>query len=127
MYNLKISAITIISLLVLTSFNSLGIEHHLYLDFWFYDIIAHILGGIGIAMSVYCIAIVFNISCIKDNLWKIVFLTFLAGLAWEVFEVYYDIAGHPFGSLEYNIDTIKDLIDDTLGGILVWYLLKKNK
>ena len=126
MNNLKISSITIALLLILLFMHVYGMYAHLYTIFWFYDIIVHILGGVCVALSLYCFGLFFNISALK-KIWVITVLTFAAGLAWEVFEVYYDIAGHPFGTGAYIFDTIKDLIDDTLGALAAsWIILRKK-
>ena len=101
-------------------------EENLYIRFWFYDIILHILGGVGIAMSIYCFAIFSNIEWIKDNLIWIVIGTLLAGLTWELFEIYFNITGSKLWSRPYYIDTIKDLINDTIGAFFVYSILKSN-
>jgi len=126
MHNLKISVSTLTLLLVLLYLHKYAIAYHLYTQYWFYDIIMHFLGGVGLAMSFYCITIFFNIRSIKDNLWKIIILTLIAGIVWELFEIKYDLIGSPFGTIKYNIDTIKDLIMDTLGAVFVWRIIRSN-
>ena len=96
------------------------------MTYWFYDVILHFLGGASIALSTYCTAQLFNINKINNNLWNIVIVTILAGIAWEVFELCYDIAGYSFATTSYNTDTVKDLIMDTLGGITI-FLTVRNK
>jgi len=45
-----------------------------------------------------------------------------------MFEGYYDIAGAPLWTGAYFVDTIKDLIDDMIGGAIVaWVLFRKIK
>lgn len=99
---------------------------HLYVEYWFYDIILHFLGGAGVAVSILCISKLLNIRSIERNTVRIIYLTFIAGIAWELFELYYDIAGHVFGTLEYNSDTIKDLIMDSLGGAFIVLIFRKK-
>lgn len=97
------------------------------MKFWFYDIVMHFLGGLSVASLLHSMASVFNLSKIKNSV-SIVVLTFIIGFAWEVFELYFNIAGHPFGSLAYKIDTVKDLIMDTIGALVVWgFIRNKNK
>ena len=106
-------------------FHSLGIKDNLYLYFWFYDIIAHMLGGLGIGLFVIAILQTFYPSFLaKNRLLKIALLVFLAGLAWEVFEVWFNIAGYPFGTKLYFIDTVKDLVDDVIGGLIAVYITR---
>ncbi len=126
MYKLKISAVTLLVLLIVLFLHLYGMAEHLYIKYWFYDIIAHVLGGVGIAMSVYCVALIFNIECLKGKMWKIIPLTLIAGLAWEGFEIIFSLTGSKIWSQPYYFDTIKDLIDDVIGSGIV-YLIFKNK
>ena len=127
MYNLKISLITLLILTAVLYFHLQGMAEYLYVKYWYYDIMMHILGGAGIAMSAYCFAIFFNIECLKSKIWKIIILTFIAGVAWELFEVYYNIAGARLWTTAYYIDTTKDLIDDVIGSVIVYYLIRRQK
>ncbi|HEY4478424.1 MAG TPA: hypothetical protein VI775_01120, partial [Candidatus Paceibacterota bacterium] len=54
-------------------------------------------------------------------------LTIIAGIIWEIFEVYYNITGWPIGSMNYKLDTLKDLIMDTIGAVTVWFIFKNKK
>lgn len=126
MNHIKLSVITLVSLLLLLYLHIQGMAQNLYLNYWYYDVVLHFFGGICIALSAYCVTEFFNIQIIKRNFWSIILLTFIAGFAWEVFEVIYDIAGHHFGTLQYNIDSIKDLINDVIGGAVVYFMLKNK-
>ena len=117
MYNFKISVFTIFILLVLLYLHKYAISYHLYTQIWFYDIIMHFLGGAGIAMSIYCIIIFFNINI---NLWQIITLTIIAGIGWEFFEIAYNLSGS-------NYDTLQDLIMDTLGAVVVWKIIENKR
>ena len=109
----------------LLAFHSLGISENLYRHFWFYDIIAHILGGLGIGSFVIAILQTCWPSFLLKNRWiKIVLIVFLVGLAWEAFEVYFNIAGYMFGTKAYYLDTVKDLVDDVIGGFIAVYITR---
>jgi hypothetical protein len=118
MNNLKLALVTISVLVLILVLHLFGMYEHLYISYWYYDIILHILGGIGIALSALYIF---------KNPKYIVMITIIAGLSWELFEVYYNIAGSPVGTFAYRIDTIKDLINDTLGATIVWITTRINK
>lgn len=118
MNNNKLALITLISLSALYLLHLFGISNHLYLNIWYYDLIAHFLGGICLALSALYI-----LKSPKHIIW----ITFVLGIVWELYEIYFNLTGHPFGSYEYNIDTIKDLILDTLGALSVWYIAKNKK
>lgn len=125
MDKLKLPLITLVSVIILFSLHLWGMNDNLYMKFWYYDIIQHILGGVCIALAIYTVTSVFNLSFVKNNLYLIIILSFIAGLAWEVFEVMFDIAGHELWTTEYNIDSTKDLFNDTLGAVIVYFLIKK--
>lgn len=99
-----------------------------YNDIWWYDIMMHMLGGIGIALSAYWFLKTISKNKIDKNIGiKIIVLTIVAGLLWEGIEAYYDIASAPFGSRAYYLDTFKDLIDDTIGGFIALFFINKIK
>lgn len=100
---------------------------HLYVTYWYYDIILHFLGGVSIALSTFCITELFEIKIIKNNYWSLIPITLFAGIAWEFFEVYYDIAGYVFGTIAYNLDTVKDILNDIFGSVFVWLIIRNKK
>lgn len=109
----------------LLAFHSLGISQNYYMYIWPYDIVAHILGGLGIGLFVTASLQTFWPSFLVKNRWlKIALIVLLVGLAWEAFEVYFNIAGYPFGTKPYYIDTVKDLIDDVIGGFISIYITR---
>ena len=118
MNSLKLAFITIFMLLSLLILHKFGVSNHLYLNIWYYDIIAHFLGGIGLALSIFYI--------LKDRN-HIITLTFVLGIIWELYEIYFGLTGHPVGSFKYLLDTIKDLIIDILGAMTVWFFVNRNK
>lgn len=88
-----------------------------YVRFHGFDILMHIIGGMGLAFAMYWMIVTF-LPKYLPTFWHILLLTFLAGVAWELFEAVNGIAGAPVGTTAYYIDTIKDLVDDTLGAIV---------
>lgn len=126
MNNFKVLGITLVLSFALLYLHIQGMASHLYMNYWFYDIILHFLGGVCVSLALFCIAKLFKISFILNNLWLLILSTFVIGFGWELFELAYGISGHDFGTREYNIDTVKDLIMDTLGGSLALYFYKNK-
>lgn len=118
MHTLKLAVTTLVVLLTVLVLHLQGIEYHLYMSYWYYDIITHFLGGVGIALSVFFVL---------KNPRYIIPLTIVAGIIWELFEIYYNITGSKIWSNPYYIDTIKDLFNDTLGSVFVYLLIKYKK
>ncbi len=127
MHNLKISLITIFSSALLFFIHKNALINHWYVQYWFLDIFMHFLGGVCIALLLYCIAIFFNFNYIKYSFWNLIIYTFIIGFAWELFEYIYDITGSPIETMKYKVDTIKDLIMDTLGAVFVFLFIKNKK
>ena len=122
--------IYIFALVVLTAVllaHLLGING-LYFQYSFYDIFMHILGGVGIGLFITAF-VKSNFSHFTNALHvrrNIVIGVFLVGIVWELFEIYFNIAGAPLWTKAYYIDTVKDLIDDMIGGAIVaWVAFRK--
>jgi VanZ family protein len=118
MHNSKLAVITLISLVVLLLLHVYGMSQHWYLYFPFFDLITHFLGGMGIALSALYVL---------KNPKHIIWITILAGIVWEIFEVYFDIMGWPVSSRAYKIDTAIDIVMDTLGALVVWFVANRKK
>jgi hypothetical protein len=112
------------SLILLATAHFIAGPRHWYYLYPGFDIPMHIVGGMGLAFSIYWILATF-FPRLKTSFWSIILLTFMAGLAWELFEAINDIAGAPVGTTKYYFDFIKDLVNDTLGAIIASFLLKK--
>ena len=98
--------------------------HSFYYTIPQYDIFMHIIGGISIAFFLH--GLVISSSPQHETRGKIIFAVFIVGVAWELFEAYYNIAGAPVGSKAYYIDTIKDLCDDVIGAVIATYFIFRN-
>jgi len=95
-----------------------------YVRYTGFDILMHVLGGIGLTLSIYWFLATF-FPRYKASFWSLMFLTVFAGFAWELFEAVNNIAGAPVGTKKYYYDSAKDLVNDTLGAIIAAYFLKK--
>lgn len=119
---------TLIVLVLLFILHYFGNNFYLYVRYPGYDVLMHVLGGVALALSFYWFAVTF----LRDtfwgrNLWTIIFLTLVAGFAWEWFEAYNHISGGVPGTEAYSIDTAKDLINDTFGALVVYFVVMKTK
>lgn len=101
-----------------------GNEYGLYLDIWVYDIAMHFLGGLGIALAVLATIKLHFKFLQRHRTTSVLILVFIAGILWEVFEAYYDIAGWPFGTTAYWIEFAKDLFDDMLGAVIALIIVR---
>lgn len=118
MNNNKIAFLSITTLLLVLFMHLEGMSQHLYIDYWFYDIIMHILGGAGIG---------FSILYVLKNPKYIIPISIIGGIAWELFEVYFNISGAKLWTTPYYLDTAKDLLDDTIGSMLAYLIITNKK
>jgi len=97
------------------------IAHELYL-YWTYrwvDIPMHILGGIMAGLFTF---VFLRITRLPESIKNLLIGVMIVGVGWEVLELLYKVDAL---STRYWIDTIKDLIDDTIGGLISIYIWKK--
>ncbi len=91
----------------------LGINGHYYMTIPWWDVPLHVLGGFWLGLYIMWVA--------RITGWRVSFIQCIAfvlfvGVSWEIFEWIVHIGGSVF--MSYRVDTIKDLIDDSMGGIL---------
>ncbi len=90
-----------------------------------YDIFMHLLGGVGIGLFAAAMLQSYQ-DGILLNRRNLVAAVIAVGIVWELFEIYYNLTGHPLWSKLYYIDTVKDLIMDIIGGSIVAYFTIKH-
>lgn len=111
------SGIMAVALLI---FHLLG-NQGLYFAYSWYDIFMHIMGGITVGFLAYQLSM--SSKHIIQFSWKnIVYAVFLIGLAWEIFEAMFGIAGAPVGTRGWYIDSSADLINDCIGALFAVYI-----
>ncbi len=98
----------------------------LYIQIQYFDVIIHILGGVGLGLLFHGL-ISRHGSMISHKRLALIGCVLVAGLVWEAFEIYYDIARYPVWTQLYYVDTLKDIVDDLIGGGIVAYFISINK
>lgn len=115
----------LLTLILLAVLHFLASAYSLYVRLPGYDIPMHIIGGAGLALSIYWIFVTF-FKDIKVSILRVIILTILIGISWELLEYYYDIAGAPLGTIRYYLDTTKDILNDTVGALIAIYFLYRK-
>ena len=69
-----------------------GNDYGLYLHIWTFDIAMHFLGGLGIGLAVLA-SVRLHTQHIYSETKIILSAVLIAGILWELFEAYYNIAG----------------------------------
>jgi uncharacterized membrane protein YjdF len=115
-------------LLVLVLINDLAFRLYLYSAYAWLDIPLHFLGGFGVGIAtIGLLRMVWGDKKYINSprLLYTVVLTLFVGIAWELVEVYYNVSV-AFGG-DFWFDTCKDLLMDTLGGILSYICFHPRK
>lgn len=110
------------SVILLFLVNFWATKFHWYFSVWYFDMPMHFWGGFSVGLMVVWLFLKRNIVfSVKSILW-LLFLVFVVGFLWEIFEVIFNnmIAGTSFDLL----DTISDLFFDLLGGICAFLFFK---
>lgn len=118
---MKIYLYALLAVAATLVFHIIGLDGG-YMALPIYDVFMHILGGLAIGLALLA---VFRTRAGSSAHFarNIVIGVFIAGLAWELFEVVYDLAGYPLWTTNYYLDTLKDLLDDIIGGIVAVTLM----
>ncbi len=113
-----------VTLLLIWVLHLLGIYLYLYWLFNWYDIVLHFLGGVWVSLIIIWILSILEVQD-KKMFFYVLLSIIIIGFSWEIFEYLTGITGPTFIEL---IDTIKDLLNDTLGALIgfVYYTKKKR-
>jgi len=117
------------SIMLLAALQILAVMFSLYMFYWWFDIPMHFLGGffVGI-LSLWSFFFAINYHGSPVTPLKVLVVgvlgALLVGLVWELFEYESGLTWNAIGS--YQLDTIKDLTMDVLGGYTayVYFVLK---
>ncbi|MCF7865464.1 MAG: hypothetical protein K9M11_03090 [Candidatus Pacebacteria bacterium] len=97
----------------------LAFNLYLYWTYKWVDVPMHILGGI---MAGLFTLVFLRYLSLKETLLYTFIGVMAVGISWEILEVYFRVDTLNFW---YWIDTVKDLLDDTIGGFISIYIWKK--
>ncbi len=98
--------------------HTVAMDHFFYWRFWWYDIMMHFTGGILIGGLILWGILRVRPNVSRGNLFLTLLIgTIIVGIGWEVMEY---VGGITQGEAGYVFDTVKDLIMDTLGGLVAW-------
>ncbi len=99
----------------------IAVHYYLYWTLDWFDILMHFLGGFWFGFSALWILFFSDYLKVGDNrnlkffMGVAFFSAFGVGVAWEIFEYVSDIT---FWGEGYVFDTVKDLIMDSIGGVV---------
>ncbi len=121
-----------IGLIFLLAMHIFASFFYLYWEFWWLDIVMHILGGFLTVLIIVGIAEKINIYkklSINKKFFFVLFWLFLVTVSWEFFEFFIENVNPSIGYAYWN-DTLSDMVAGLLGGslafIFVYFYIKKN-
>lgn len=114
-----------LSALILLASHSLAVRYGWYVSFSYYDILMHLLGGVAVGLLVFTVAT--SLGYVGRKRFAIVIIGVVAfGIGWELFEIIFDMTSFPIGTNMYFVDTTKDMINDIIGGIIAFNIIKNK-
>ncbi len=116
MSNRQLFYIALSSAVFVIALHLLASKYYLYWTYRWVDIPMHILGGI---MSGLFVFVFLRALKLQESLHNLLIGVFIIGIAWEILELWYKVE---VLGLFYWLDTLKDLIDDTIGGLISIYI-----
>ena len=101
-----------------------GVAREFYVTIWWWDIPAHFIGGVwaGFLGAWFIIHWKRRLSIFECAMFAL-----FVGILWEIFEYVNGVGGSAGPFMGYWLDTIKDLIMDTLGGALAGYIARNER
>lgn len=120
MKNIFLSLLFIFSLFAISRF--IFEPTYLYYEIKNLDVPMHILGGLGFATLFVSLL---NYQKKEITFKKLIISVLVIGIIWEIYEysMYYFL-GRDWGGM---VDTIKDLINDFIGGTIIYSFIKKDE
>ncbi len=103
--------------------NKIGMAHHLYWRFWWYDVMMHFLGGVAVGgFAAWAAAYHWPNLSHRRILYAGLIGIAVVGIGWEFFEFFTD---QYIGQANIAADTMQDLIMDTIGTVIAWFALTR--
>lgn len=106
-------AMLVVSMLIWFLDVILGIDRNYYMTIPWWDVPLHVLGGFWLALFAMWVG---RFVRKRVSFMQCIAFVLFVGVSWEIFEVIVHIGGSVF--MSYRVDTVKDLLDDCMGGIL---------
>lgn len=132
----------VMAALVLWS-NTFGLgDYNLYEKLFWWDIVAHVLGGFAVALGYTWFVEYINAPYhprfirriitasgiqrlkLRSTILSCVLAALFVGILWEYFEYVIDLQGSPF--LPAAAEIVKDLVDDVIGGFMAGYFINRS-
>lgn len=117
-------------LVVISILNYLGGQFYWYWTYKWFDIPVHMLGGVWVGLTALWLWSHFmHLKVVKTFRMKalgvVVFAAFFVGISWEIFELLGGITN--MSDKVYWPDTIGDIVNDFVGGMLAYFAFIKIK
>ncbi|KKW25050.1 MAG: hypothetical protein UY67_C0001G0052 [Candidatus Kaiserbacteria bacterium GW2011_GWA2_52_12] len=121
MHTQRVLYVQFFSVAVLAALTWVALAQDLFFRLWWFDIPMHLLGGVWAG---YAVIWVLQRKGWGVSLVHAVVGAFAIGVAWELFEYFWDMPRSPF--MSYPLDTAKDLLMDILGGVVAYLSTRRR-
>jgi len=126
----KLLLISFLTILFIAVFHYLSIKYSWYWTYRWLDIPVHILGGFWVSLTTIWVSLkAKHVDSIYGYKKKVLFLMLISVLSiaifWEVFELIFGVTS--LSKYGYWQDSISDIINGFVGGIISFIYFTKNK
>jgi hypothetical protein len=94
-----------------------GVDNSFFWIYSWYDILLHLLGGVVMGLWAAAVAARMHLTPLRALL-LVLFIGVIGGVAWELFEIAFNM----IKADNYWLDTFADLGNDIVGGLVAWLL-----
>jgi hypothetical protein len=126
----KLLLISLLTILFIAIFHYMAIKYSWYWTYKWMDIPVHIVGGFWVSLTSLWVALkikhIDNINGYKKKALLIMLSSvFIIAILWEIFELVFKVTS--LNSINYWQDTLGDIFNSFIGGVLSFLYFIKNK
>ena len=108
-------------MILVAAMHRLALANHYYWAIWWYDIIMHFLGGFLTILILLWIDR-WRGTALTGTFTQIFLWIMVVGLAWEIYELFFGLTF--IDARGYRFDTVLDLIMNTIGASIAYFLFR---
>jgi hypothetical protein len=126
----KLLLVSVVTFFLIAVFHYFALKYSWYWTFRWIDIPAHIVGGFWVSLTALLISLkikhIDNIFGYKKKALVVMFTSALViAIFWEMYELIFKITS--LHSIGYWKDSLSDILNTIIGGVLAFWYFTKNK
>ena len=111
-------------LMTIFTLHLISLQNDYYWLIWWYDIMMHFLGGVWVVLVLIWLNQL-KAAAVVLTFKRVLTAIVVVGLAWEIYELLFDQTF--IDAKGYGLDTVLDLIMNTVGAAAAYFLLNQRR